>query len=133
MDGQPPPPHAEALELGPLAEALPLVFKRPGWTEDERQRLREGVLQLVQVRLGCYACVAVVLSWWAGGGACVCGLATGGAAAGAGVAVRLHALHLVLGVGGRGVSGACVCWRAGSEDLECRFLQCLVRSALRPE
>lgn len=67
MDGQPPPPHAEALELGPLAEALPLVFKRPGWTEDERQRLREGVLQLVQVR----PCGYMLCTWcwgWVGGG-----------------------------------------------------------------
>lgn len=30
-------------------QALPLAFRRTPWTEDERKRLREAVLQMVQV------------------------------------------------------------------------------------
>jgi hypothetical protein len=48
--GQPPPPHADALALRPVFEQLPLAFRRQPWSEEERRRLGEGVLQMVQVR-----------------------------------------------------------------------------------
>lgn len=49
VDGLPPPPHPEWAELAPVAAHLPHTFRRQPWTEDERAKLKEGVLQMVQV------------------------------------------------------------------------------------
>ncbi|KAL4425581.1 hypothetical protein ABPG75_009597 [Micractinium tetrahymenae] len=46
--GQQPPPYPDAETLQPLFKYLPFSFRSGRWSEEEQQRLREGVLQLVQ-------------------------------------------------------------------------------------
>ncbi|GAB4818505.1 hypothetical protein N2152v2_005551 [Parachlorella kessleri] len=48
VNGQPPPPHPHALQLEPVFQRLPLAFCLVPWSEEERKKLRAGVLQLVQ-------------------------------------------------------------------------------------
>ncbi|KAL4438039.1 hypothetical protein ABPG77_004260 [Micractinium sp. CCAP 211/92] len=46
--GQQLPPYPDADTLRPLFKYLPFSFRSGRWSEEEQQRLREGVLQLVQ-------------------------------------------------------------------------------------
>lgn len=65
--GEPLPPNPDAAALLPLYKHLPFSFRGSRWSEEEQQRLRDGVLQLVQVRApGCCG-----LGWPMGRGTCL--------------------------------------------------------------
>jgi hypothetical protein len=44
------PPNVDGAALQPLLSHLPFSFRYSRWSEEEQQRLRDGVLQLAQVR-----------------------------------------------------------------------------------
>lgn len=50
-DAPPPPAYPDSSDVLPVTASLPLVLRRASWSEDERNLLRDGVLQTVQEHL----------------------------------------------------------------------------------